>query len=55
MPWRFRPAALVEVLRPLAPAPLPETLEDSVQWISCPLAEETVIDDLVADLRSAAR
>jgi uncharacterized protein (TIGR02679 family) len=55
VPWRFDPEALCKALGQRAPAPPPETLEDGVRRISCALAEEMVIDDLVADLRSAAR
>lgn len=55
VPWRFDVAALHEALGARAPAPLPETLEDGVRQLSCSLAEETVIDDLIVDLRSAAR
>jgi uncharacterized protein (TIGR02679 family) len=55
VPWRFDVAALHEALGTRAPARLPDTLEESVRQISCALAEETVIDDLVADLRDAAR
>jgi len=55
MPWRFDVQALCDVLGSRAPASPPATLEDGVRRISCTIAEETVIDDLVADLRNAAR
>jgi uncharacterized protein (TIGR02679 family) len=55
VPWRFDVAALHEALGARAPASLEETLEDGVRRIPCVLAEETVIDHLVADLRNAAR
>ncbi len=54
-PWRFDVTALSEALGPLAPAPPPTTLEDGVRRISCGLAEEMVIEDLVADLRCTPR
>ena len=55
VPWRFDIEALHEALGPRAPAPPPAALENGVQRIACVLAEEMVIDDLVADLRHAAR
>jgi uncharacterized protein (TIGR02679 family) len=55
VPWRFDVAALSEALGPRAPAPPPTTLEDGVRRISCGLAEEMVIEDLVADLRCTPR
>jgi hypothetical protein len=53
VPWRFDAEALGETLGQ-TPAP-PRTLEDSVQRLSCGLAEEMVIHDLLADLRNAGR
>jgi len=53
VPWRFDVAALSHTLGPQAPPPV--TLEDAVRRISCGPAEELVIEDLVADLASAAR
>jgi uncharacterized protein (TIGR02679 family) len=55
VPWRFDVPALHEALGARASAPPPHTLEDGVRRLSCALAEETVIDDLIADLRNAAR
>jgi uncharacterized protein (TIGR02679 family) len=55
VPWRFDVAALRQALGARAPAAVPETLEDEVRRLSCGLAEEMVIDDLIADLRSAGR
>jgi uncharacterized protein (TIGR02679 family) len=52
--WRFDVAALRAIVPARAPAPRSETLEESVRQISCPLAEEMVIDELLADLRSVA-
>jgi hypothetical protein len=53
VPWRFDVEALRNALgQPLARA---GTLEDNVRRLSSGVPEETVIDDLVADLRNAAR
>jgi uncharacterized protein (TIGR02679 family) len=52
VPWRFDVEALCTAL-----AQTPEaggTLEERVRRLSCGLAEETVIEDLIADLRSVA-
>ncbi len=54
VPWRFDLESLCEVLGPRAPSPVPETLEDGVRRLSRPIAEETVIDDLIDDLRRSA-
>jgi uncharacterized protein (TIGR02679 family) len=51
VPWRFDLEALREALGPRAPSSPCESLEDGVRQISCALAEEIMIDDLVADLR----
>ncbi len=53
--WRFDVEALCKALGPQTLAPPTSILEDSVRRLSCRLAEEMVIDDLVADLRHAAR
>jgi uncharacterized protein (TIGR02679 family) len=53
--WRFDVEALCTALRPRTLMRPAGSLEDSVRRISCGLAEEMVIDDLVADLRNAAR
>jgi uncharacterized protein (TIGR02679 family) len=55
VPWRFDVEALREALGARAPAAVPDTLEDGVRRLSCGLAEEMVIDELIDDLRSAAR
>jgi uncharacterized protein (TIGR02679 family) len=58
VPWRFDVEALHDGLGALgarAHTPVPATLEDGVRQLSCGLAEEMVMDDLVADLRDAAR
>ena len=55
VPWRFDLAALHEALGARAPALVPKTLEDGVRRIFSTLPEETLIDDLVADLEDAAR
>ncbi len=53
VPWRFDVETLRTTLgQTLAPA---ATLEDSVRRLSCGLAEEMVIDDLIADLRTTGR
>jgi uncharacterized protein (TIGR02679 family) len=56
VPWRFDAASLREALRrigrPVPDAP-PEPLEDAVRALSAPVAEELVIDELLADLRAA--
>lgn len=52
-PWRFDVGALQGALgQPLTPT---GTLEDNLRRLSCAVPEEMVIDDLVADLRDAAR
>lgn len=53
VPWRFDVDSLGAALGRHAPMPMPETLEDGVRRISCGLAEEMVIDDLIVDLRAA--
>lgn len=58
VPWRFDAAALSEALEARAPMPWPAwpaSLEDGVRRVSSGLAEEMLIEDLVADLASAAR
>jgi uncharacterized protein (TIGR02679 family) len=53
VPWRFDVDALCKALgQPLKPAGI---LEDTVRRLTCGLAEEIVIDDLVGDLRNAGR
>lgn len=54
LPWRFDPEALCGALAADAPASPHGTLEDQVQGMSRAVSEETVIDDLVADLRDTA-
>jgi len=51
--WRFDREALHEAVGGRAPANVAETLEDGVLRLACGLAEEMVIDDLIADLRNA--
>jgi uncharacterized protein (TIGR02679 family) len=53
VPWRFDVEALCKALR--QPLALAGTLEDLVRRLSCGVPEEMLIDDLVADLRNAAR
>lgn len=55
VPWRFDVTALSEGLKARPHKPPPASLEDAVRQIPGGLAEEMVIDDLVADLGSAAR
>jgi hypothetical protein len=55
LPWRFDVRALREALGPRMPGRPPWNLEEGVRRISGALAEEALIDDLVADLRNAAR
>jgi uncharacterized protein (TIGR02679 family) len=55
LPWRFDVDALYDSIGPGAPARRAETLEDGVRRISSGLAEEMLIEDLIADLGDAAR
>jgi len=58
VPWRFDVASLGDALGALGQRSLaspPPTLEESVRRLSCAVAEETVIEQLVADLRDAGR
>ena len=55
VPWRFEVAALAGALEPRPDMSPPPTLEDGVRRISCCGAEEMVIEDLLTDLRDAAR
>lgn len=55
VPWRFDVEALREALGARAPTAAAETLEDGVRRLSCGLAEELVIDDLLADLGNIGR
>jgi uncharacterized protein (TIGR02679 family) len=52
VPWRFDVPWLRDALGPRAPTPVPETLEEAVQRLSCGLAEEMVIEELIDDLRT---
>jgi uncharacterized protein (TIGR02679 family) len=54
-PWRFDVESLWHALDGRAPQPSPRTLEEAVRALSAGLAEEMVIDDLVADLRESGR
>ncbi|MGH2884925.1 MAG: TIGR02679 domain-containing protein [Solirubrobacteraceae bacterium] len=54
VPWRFDLEALYEALGAPAPAPPPRSLEDGVRRMSRGLAEEMLIEELIADLREAA-
>lgn len=53
VPWRFDVEALCTALG--KPTAREEILEDCVRRLSCGLAEEMVIDDLIADLQQAGR
>lgn len=53
VPWRFDVGALARALGQARPPS--GTLEDGVRRLSCGVAEEIVIDDLLADLRDAGR
>lgn len=55
MPWRLDVAALSEALEPRPNMTPPANLEDGVRRLSCGIAEEMVIEDLIADLRDATR
>lgn len=55
VPWRFDLGSLRDALGARAPTPLPTTLEDAVRRVSCGVAEEMVIEDLITDLRNASR
>ncbi len=57
-PWQFDLPSMRMALRRLgrtAPDPVPATLEDGVRALDGGLPEELVIDDLLDDLRGAAR
>jgi hypothetical protein len=51
--WRFDIRSLCDALGPRAPAQPPNTLEAAVKRLSCGVAEERVMDDLIADLGNA--
>jgi uncharacterized protein (TIGR02679 family) len=53
LPWRFDVASLFDAVGGWAREPQPRTLEGAVRGLPGVLAEEMVIQDLIADLRSA--
>ncbi|MGH2843591.1 MAG: TIGR02679 domain-containing protein, partial [Solirubrobacteraceae bacterium] len=56
VPWRFDVRSLCDALGTRAPPMSPNiALESAVRRVSSSLAEEMVIDDLIADLRHAGR
>lgn len=52
--WRFDVESLCHALGPRAPLRRPSKLEDAVRGLPSGLAEELLIDELIADLRNAA-
>lgn len=52
-PWRFDVASLCDTVGAGPPEPQPGTMEVAVRGLPGVLAEEMVIEDLIADLRSA--
>jgi uncharacterized protein (TIGR02679 family) len=53
VPWRFDGGALSEALGSRPPAHVAQSLEEGVRGLSSGLAEELLLDELIADLRNA--